>query len=252
MITITCSLDSFNLDDSIQDSQERKLDYARSITSFLKEHLIGAKLLINENITQSAAYVALEENLAEYVKNSIDAFQQHKITKDRHITIKVPIKHELNNMTTIIYTDNAGGFSEKFLNGKKSIDYYHDKLNGHCLTIFSEKKSSDAGYLGGCGIALSQTSRFLRRHSGSLTIENTPTGSKMRLTSPINPLNSPKPSFHRFIAHIDYQAIFAENDKLANQSSSEDLVLDPPIPIATTESSEHRPTKNKFGLTLLI
>lgn len=217
MLSIRYNLDSFIFDKKINHSKEEYNQLARTITSYIRETLQDTKHLLNKTITQSAAFVVLEENMSEFVRNSIDAFK-HSDKNDWSIIIKIPISSDKNQQTTLIYLDTAGGFPKEFFKDKEYIDYYYDMLPNNKISIESKKILNEDQ--GGSGIALSQTSRFLHNHAGSLKLDNTPNGARLQITSPISAEGSPKPSFNRF-REIDTQNLLAEIDRKAEKRMAE-------------------------------
>lgn len=248
MMRIICDLNDFSYDENIKKPKDELAKYSSFIRSNIKEKLNGIKVLLDNNIIYSAAFVALEDNLLEYVKNSLDAFR-HSPTNDRRIIIKVPITPDKQQMTKIIYSDTAGGFPEDFFKEKKCIDYYSDVLLSNKMIVKSEKNTEKD--LGGAGLGLSQTSRFLHEHAGTLKLDNTNLGARMHLTSPMHSSGNKKPSFKLF-RRQDYQNLLVEEDLRRetattfieyedNNNSQEISVLNPINPRA-----------KKLGLSLLI
>lgn len=244
MLSTSYNLSDFN--NELANNHEKRAEFSRKITSSLKETINIMKVLLKPEISENPGFVVLEEGLAEFVQNVIDAFinQTHEM-KNKQIIIKIPIKLDKNLSMEI--QDTAGGFSKKFLDGKDSIDFFRDKLSPDQLSIDSEKKLSPGKYFGQSGFHFSQASRFLHQYKGSLTLENTSVGARMTLTSPVKPCVK-KPSFNNFRAHIDYPNILAEMAKKTELNQPIELEKTPPL-----KPSQQQPTKpNKFGLSRLF
>lgn len=125
----------------------------------------------------------------------------------------------------ISYTDTAGGFPKDFMEDKKSLDYFKDKLKGQKIYVSSHKIESSHIFIGGNGLALSQTCRFLKLYQGKLILKNKEKGAEMLFISPQRPKNK-KPSFNNFKG-IDFQNVFAhdETNILMRSNSRPDLTL---------------------------
>src|ERR1700722_14401724 len=80
MISITCQFHDFQLDHSIKKIRPRLQDFARQITSSIRESLLRIKFSLHKEIVESAAFVVLEQNLAEFVHNTIDACLLNKFS----------------------------------------------------------------------------------------------------------------------------------------------------------------------------
>ncbi len=207
MFLITCQFNQFQMDYSIKNLKERYLDFARSITASLRHSLQSIKTRLHKEIGEdiakkigeSAAFVVLEQNMSEYVHNTIDAAISHSLNlQNQEIRIQIPKTIHQKNTVKIRYTDTAGGFSLKFMEGKSLIDYFYDKLWEKRISVETDKKfESGFTFLGGFGFALSQTCRFLKKNNGALKLKNKESGAELIFISPARPENR-KPSFNNF------------------------------------------------------
>jgi hypothetical protein len=226
MIAITCRLAKFTMDDTLSSPAEKLQSYARQITQALRETLQKVKPQLNRDIFESAAFVVLEQNMAEFVHNSIDACSLHNLPFAKQIlTIYIP-QNTKDDKVVIRYQDSMGGFPEAFMENKIALDYYEDKLQGKKIYVESEKSSyKKTTLIGGHGLALSQTCRFLKLHRGNLILKNKKDGAVLIFKSPIRPQHK-KPSFNNFKS-LDYQNVLAKDElaTLKKSASRHDLSL---------------------------
>lgn len=126
---------------------------------------------LNPAIKNSAAFVALEENLFEYIKNSLDA-------KAQTITITICDRIQNGNVTIQCH-DDGQPFKPSMLTENNSNSYEDIIKNA---THFSsskdaERRKGQTHLVGGCGVGLKFTADFLKRNTGILMI-----GKQVKLT----------------------------------------------------------------------
>ncbi|HEX2548823.1 MAG TPA: hypothetical protein VHM20_03275 [Gammaproteobacteria bacterium] len=225
MISIICHFHQFKIDYNIKKLRSRSQDFARQIISSLRESLLRIKYQHQKEIVESAAFVVLEQNLAEFVHNTVDACSANVLLlKEQSIEIKIPEK--THRQIKIFYQDTTGGFPKDFMESKNALDFYEDKLLGKKIYVSSQKTlTKNNFFIGGNGLALSQTCRFLKLYHGQLLLKNKDKGAQLIFVSPPRPQNK-KPSFHNFKS-LDFQNVFAQDEfsTLIRSTSRPDLTL---------------------------
>lgn len=187
-IKIVCKLNSLSSDLDIIERRE----FLESIEAEQTPEFISSELIVNQAtrtildelsskteklhpaIKNSAAFVALEKNLFEYVKNAVDAKAQ---------CITINIAEQLKEGHVTIHVDDDGKPFKSSMLGEQDKRNYQEVLKGAARLASSkqkEKKEGEVHLLGGCGLGLKFTSDFLQQHSGSLLIGQRP---KLQLLS---------------------------------------------------------------------
>lgn len=224
MISIDCQFNQFRLDEHIIKPKKRMQDFARQVTSAIRESLKKIQAEHKKEIVESAAFVVLQQNMAEFVHNTIDACVLNQLPLEKQF-IHIRLPQKLHREIKILYRDSAGGFPTNFMEDKKSLDYFKDKLLGKKIYVPSQKEELGYHLIGGNGLALSQTCRFLKHYHGKLILKNTEKGAELQFISPPRPENK-KPSFNNFKGR-DFQNVFAHDEvsQLVRSNSHQELTL---------------------------